>query len=224
MITFKPHESFQYIKQYIPEKPVIVEAGAFDGHETQRMLAVWPEAIIHTFEPIPAVFKKLEASTAHLANVHRYQIALSDSTGNTPLYVAERPDRPGIPSQASSLRMPKERLLYSSIQFPYTIDVPTITLDDWAQKYQISQVDLLWLDMQGYELNALTAARVMLKQVSVIYTEVAFIESYAGQAQYPEVQAWLENEGFILIGRDFPDQPKSFFGNALFVKKELVTK
>ena len=110
MLTFKPHESFHYIQQYIPEKPIIVEAGAFDGHETQRMLAVWPNATIHTFEPIPAVFKKLEANTAHLPNVHRYQIALSDTTGTFPLYVAEKPDRPDIPSQASSLRMPKEQL------------------------------------------------------------------------------------------------------------------
>ena len=224
MITFKPHESFQYIKKYIPEKPVIVEAGAFDGHETQRMLAVWPEAIIHTFEPIPAVFKKLEENTAHLPNVHRYQMALSDTTGNTPLYVAERPDRPGIPSQASSLRMPKERLLYSPIQFPYTIDVPTITLDDWAQKFAVPQVDLLWLDMQGYELDALTAAHTVLNHVSAIYTEVAFVESYLGQAQYPEVKAWLKQEGFVLIGGDFTEQPTKFFGNALFVKKELMSK
>src|SRR5205807_1300828 len=114
------------IQQYIPEKPIIVEAGAFDGHETHRMLAVWPEAIIHTFEPIPAVFKKLEANTSHLSNVHRYQMALSDTTGNSPLYVSEKPDRPGVPSQASSLRMPKERLIHSPIQFPYAINVPTI--------------------------------------------------------------------------------------------------
>lgn len=220
MITFKPHQSFEYIQQYIPEKPIIVEAGAFDGHETQRMLAVWPKATIHAFEPIPAVFKRLEDNTKHLPNVHRYQIALSDTTGNFPLYVSEKPDRPGIPSQASSLRMPKERLLHSPIQFPYTINVPTITLDNWAQKYRIPHVDLLWLDMQGYELNALTAAHTILKNVSAIYTEVGFIENYVGQAQYPEVKRWLEHAGFILIGGDFSENPTKFYGNALFIKKK----
>lgn len=222
MLTFKPHESFFYIQQYIPEKPIIVEAGAFDGHETQRMLAVWPDAIIHTFEPIPAVFKRLEENTKHLANVHRYQMALSDITGNSLLYVSEKPDRPGIPSQASSLRKPKERLAHSPIQFPYTINVPTITLDDWAQQYEVTHVDLLWLDMQGYELNALSEAHTILKQVSAIYTEVGFIENYAGQAQYPEVKMWLEKQGFVMIGGDFPEQPTKFYGNALFVKKELT--
>jgi len=222
MITFKPHESFQYIKQYIPTNPVIVEAGAFDGHETLRMLAVWPEATIHAFEPIPVIFKKLEENTVHLPNVHRYKIALSDVTGTSKLYVAEKPDRPDFPTQASSLRMPKERLLHSPIQFPYTINVPTITLDDWAQKYAIPKVDLLWLDMQGHELDALTAARALLKTVSVIHVEVSFIEGYLGQAQYPEVKTWLENAGFVMIGRDFSDQPAKFFGNALFVQQELV--
>ena len=221
MITFKPHESFSYIKQYIPQKPIIVEAGAFDGHETQRMLAVWPEAIIHAFEPIPAVFKKLEANTAHLPNVHRYQMALSDITGTAPLYVAEKPGRPEFPTQASSLRAPKERLNYSPIQFPYTITVPTITLDNWAQQYNIPHVDLLWLDMQGYELDVLTAAPNLLKSVSAIYTEVSFIESYAGQAQYSELKAWLENAGFVMIGKDFSDDTIKFFGNALFVRCSL---
>lgn len=221
IITFKPHESFQYIKQYIPTKPIIVEAGAFDGHETQRMLTVWPEATIHAFEPMPGAFAKFKENTLHLPNVHHYQIALSDTTGTSELYVAEKPDRPGMPTQASSLLMPKERLLHSPIQFPYTISVPTITLDDWAQKYTIPHVDLLWLDMQGYELNALTAACAVLKTVSAIYTEVGFIENYAGQAQYPEVKTWLENKGFVMIGRDFPEQTTKYFGNALFVKQEL---
>lgn len=222
MITFKPHESFSYIKQYIPTKPVIVEAGAFDGHETQRMLTVWPDATIHTFEPIPAVFKKLEVNTAHLPHVHRYQMALSDTTGTAPLYVAEKPDRPEFPTQASSLRAPKERLRHSPIHFPYTLDVPTTTLDDWAQRYNVLHVDLLWLDMQGHELDALKAAQNMLRSVSAVYTEVSFIESYAGQAQYPEIKAWLENAGFVMIGKDFSDDTTKFFGNALFVKRDLV--
>jgi FkbM family methyltransferase len=222
MIIFKPHESFSYIKQYIPEKPVIVEAGAFDGHETLRMLSVWPEAIIHAFEPIPAIFKKLEVTTEHLAHVHRYQMALSDTTGKAEIYVSEKPDRPEFPTQASSLRAPKERLHHSSIQFPYTLEVPTITLDDWAQQHRIPQVDLLWLDMQGFELDVLKAAPKLLESVSAIYTEVSFIESYAGQAQYPEVKAWLESIGFVIIGRDFPDDTTKFFGNALFVRRSSL--
>ena len=78
--------------------------------------------------------------------------------------------------------------------------------------------------MQGYELNALTAAHTMLKQISAIYTEVGFIENYAGQAQYPEVKEWLENAGFVMIGGDFPEKPTKFYGNALFVKKELINQ
>jgi FkbM family methyltransferase len=219
MIIFKPHESLHYIKQYIPENPVIVEAGAFDGYETLRMATVWPQAIIHAFEPIPAAFKKLEQNTAHLPTIHCYQMALSDTNGNAPFYVAEKPDKPGIPTQASSLRMPKERLNYSPIQFPYTISVPTITLDTWAKQYAISHVDLLWLDMQGYELNVLMTAPHILTQVSALYIEVSLIESYEGQARYPEVKHWLEQNGFYLFGRDFGDNTPKFFGNALFIKK-----
>ena len=40
---------------------------------------------------------------------------------------------------------PKERLELSPMVFKEIITVPTITLDDWAQKYAIDHVDFIWL-------------------------------------------------------------------------------
>lgn len=220
MIIFKPHEALQHIKSYLPENPIIVEAGAFDGRETQKMIALWPRGTIHAFEPVPAIFEKLKLNTSHLENVHRYPIALSDRTGTSQLYISEKPEKPGIPAQANSLLKPKERLSISPLIFPTTIEVPTTTLDDWARDYSIDHVDFLWLDLQGYELNVLKASPKTFAQVKVIYTEVEFIEAYEGQYQYPQVKTWLEDNGFIMIGKDFSDKPTWFFGNVLFIRSK----
>ncbi len=199
MIIFKTHQALDYIQKYLPNNPVIVEAGAFDGKDTLRLVQQWPHATIHAFEPVPDIFEQLKKNTEHLNNVHRYPLALSNTTGTATFYVSEKPNKPGKPTQAGALHKPKERLKHSPIEFPHTIDVPTITLDDWATQNNIDHVDMLWLDMQGYELPVMQAAPNILKTVNVIFTEVAFIEAYENQPQYKDVRGWLENNGFTMI-------------------------
>lgn len=218
MITFKHSDALHYIKEHLPHNPIIIEAGAFDGKETIKMAELWPQGVIHAFEPVPEIFEKLKKNTQHLANVYCHPIALSDSDGTATLYISEKPQKPGIASQANSLLKPKERLKLSPLIFPKTMEVSTITLDHWAQKNHLSHIDFLWLDMQGYELNVLKASPHVLAQVSVIYTEVEFIEAYEGQYQFAQVKDWLESNGFKMIGKDFADSPEWFFGNCLFIK------
>lgn len=219
-IFFKTHQAFDYIKPHISASPVIVEAGAFDGRDTQKLAALWPEGMIHAFEPVPELFERLQKNTAHLPNVRCYQFALSDHTGEALFYISEKPNKQGVASQAGSLFKPKERLAHSPIYFPRTALVPTITLDEWAQQHNINTIDLLWLDMQGHELNVLKAAPDILATVQMIYTEVGFIEAYEGQQPYEIVKKWIELQGFTEIGRTFENQQTWFFGNILLLRND----
>ncbi|MBK6479822.1 MAG: FkbM family methyltransferase [Saprospiraceae bacterium] len=75
---------------------------------------------------------------------------------------------------SSSLLEPKDHLIdHPDTSFKDKIQVQTITLDDWAFQNNISKVDLLWLDMQGFELNMLKASNKILATVKVIHTEVS---------------------------------------------------
>jgi len=218
MIIFKPHTIFDIVRSYLPNNPTIVEAGAFDGRDTKKFLSYWPNGTIHAFEPVPTIFKKLVLNTINCPQVKCYPIALSNINGTASFFVAEKTTTPGTPTQAGSLLTPKERLNHSPIHFPYTIQVPTITLDTWAYEQQITHIDMLWLDMQGYELSVMQASPHLFATVKIIHTEVSFIESYANQPQYPEVRTWLEGQGFTLLGTDFTQPPAWFFGNALFAR------
>ncbi len=220
MTIINKNSLFPFVEPHLSSHPVIVEAGAFDGKDTIRMKNFWPGATIHAFEPVPEIFNLLVHNTRTLSDVHCYPYALSDATGSASFYVSESPDFPGKPFQAGSLLPPKERLALSPVTYPRTITVDTITGDDWAQKFSISHVDFLWLDMQGYELNALKAAPQLVATVKALYTEVEFIEAYKGQYLYNDVKNWLEKNGFRIIAQDFPEQPKWFFGNLLFIRKQ----
>lgn len=218
-IHFKtPQEALKIVAQYMPENPVILEAGAYDGNDSINLANNFKKGMVYSFEPIPYLYGLLFQKAQRMpGRIRTFNLALSDTTGKAKMFVSEEPNKPNIPSQSSSLLAPKDHLKYSSTQFKKEIEVQTITIDEWAAKNGVDHVDLMWLDMQGYELNALKAAPKILKTVKAILTEVEFVEAYKGQFQFKEVKDWLESQGFTMVAENFGTYG-NWFGDALFVR------
>lgn len=211
---------FKIFKANLPENPIIVEAGAYDGTDTKRMSILWPKGVIHAFEPVPEVYEKLLKKTYKIPNIKSYKAALSNKNGTAIFYNSSLTQSPHTPYASGSLLEPKEHLnVAPHVAFNSTINVETYTLDTWAKKNNIKKIDGLWLDMQGFALDMLKASPHILKTVKLIYVEVELIEAYKGQPLYPEVKKWIQSQGFTLIAKDFKRNKKRWFGNALFVRK-----
>ncbi len=221
MLQLTHKQLFHTLKKQLPDKAVIVEAGSFTGKDTRQLAQAWPQGAIYAFEPDPRIFKLLENNTQQYQNIHPFQLALSNKSGISSFWPSEHPKKPGVPSQAGSLLQPKERLKWSNIIFKDPISVTAVTLATWVKQRKIDHIDFLWLDLQGYELPVMQASKDLIKHISFIYTEVHFVEAYAGQAQYHELKSWLEVQGFTMIGKDFQYPSSWFFGNALFAKNHL---
>jgi FkbM family methyltransferase len=73
----------------------------------------------------------------------------------------------------------------------------TATLDDVLSGEP--HVDLLKLDIQGFELSALRAAPAVLARTQVVHCEVFFLEMYEGQALFGEVEQHMRGCGFELV-------------------------
>ena len=61
------------VKPYLPEDPIIIEAGAYNGLGTMKMEKFWPQSAIHAFEPVPEIFEMLTRNTHELDIVSCYQ-------------------------------------------------------------------------------------------------------------------------------------------------------
>ncbi|MDX1952576.1 MAG: FkbM family methyltransferase [Verrucomicrobiota bacterium] len=200
------------IARYLPANPIVIEAGAHIGKDTEEMARLWPDGHIHAFEPFPDVFEKLQKRVKGLKNVTCYSMALADQTGTVSFNVSS-----GKSNASSSLLQPKQHLeQHPDVFFNERIEVEATRIDDWAVRFNVPKVDFLWLDLQGYELFALKSGENVLKTVSLIYTEVFLKESYAGAPLYPEVKLWMESRGFRVEweGLPWPDS-----GNVLFVRQ-----
>jgi FkbM family methyltransferase len=211
-------ELITVLKPLLPQSPTILEAGAFDGKDTLFLHSAWPDSTIHAFEPVAEIYERLVERTKPYPAIHTYPLALAQSSGTQEFFIAEKPENPGVASQAGSLLKPKERLRFSSIHYPKMIQVSTITLDEWQKKYQINAVDFIWLDVQGMALPILEHAKTLLPSVKALWIEVEFIEAYEGQKQYQDVVRFLQEEGFEIMAQDFTDTDQWFFGNVLALK------
>jgi 2-O-methyltransferase len=206
---------FPVLEKLLPAQATIIEAGAFDGKDTKKLSALFPDAKIHAFEPVPEIFEELTQQTKSYTNIYRHQIALSNKIGNATFYIAENPKKPGKICQAGTIMIPKDRLQRSAIIYPKTITVPTTTLDQWAIENNIKKADFIWLDLQGHELAVLMAGLQMIKTANLIFLEVNFIEAYHGQPTPQEINHWLACQGFKPVARDFADENQWFFGTIL---------
>jgi len=198
----KKRPSLAFIQQFLPEDPIIVEAGAHIGTNTSLMSKQWKKGVIYAFEPSLAVYKKLNKRCQKKKNVKTFQLALGKGEGSTN-------------AQGSLLPPPKKEWAWPFIGFGKSISIKMTTLDAWAKEEGVKKVDFLWLDMQGSELSMLKASPGILKTVRVIQTEVSKRSFCEGSNSAHEMQSWLEGQGFVTVYMTSGDH-----GDALFVRKD----
>lgn len=78
----------------------------------------------------------------------------------------------------------------------------TVTLDSALEG--TPDIDLIKLDIQGFELTALLHAAASLQRTLVVHCEVSFMEIYHRQALFSEVELFLRAAGFELVDLQSP--------------------
>lgn len=196
----------------------ILDVGANIGFVTFQFLKRFPEAQVYAFEPNPAVFEKLRQSYEGEARVHTYNRGVGDVRGTLLFNVNANTGTSSFLEPTAFHRTHQARKPLSPIE------VETTTLDAFAAEAGIGHMDLLKMDIEGYELRALQGAEQLIaaQAIDVIYTEVNLVRSYEGQPLLHEMTAYLEERGYYLFNLyDFAAQEttvrQSILGNALYL-------
>lgn len=198
------------------QKITIFDVGAHTGGESFNFHNVFPKAIIHSFEPFPDSFLKLNYLANSISNIKAHNIAFSDSNSELDLFVTKEND-------SSSLLRPRvtNTFIDNHTMFEKIVKVKTITLDEFCRLNHIVNIDILKMDVQGAEKLILNGAQEMLseKKIKFILTEVWFINAYENQALYHHIATYLDQFGykpFALFNIHFKNNGHYLWGDAIF--------
>lgn len=171
---------------------VIYDIGANVGTWALLAKAVFPRAEVHCFEPLDRLKGEFDARTRGVAGIHRHALALGAAAATMPMRVTDFVDA------SSLLEMADASFLHYRLRPAGEVMVRVERLDDYVAAAGLPPPDLVKLDIQGYELEALRGAGDCLRSASAVLSEVSFVELYKGQCLFHDVVGFLAGRGFLL--------------------------
>lgn len=178
----------------------IFDLGTNLGQTTTKYIKLFPNAKITSFEPFPDCFNAFKTKFKNKKNIHLHNYAVSNTNGvnnlnvnfchytNSLLKTEEDPNKKIYKDEKNNLK---------NIS---TIEVRTITLDTFCKNKAIEHIDILKMDIQGGELDALIGAKELLtnQKISIIYSEIEFVEIYKNQPLFHDICKFLHDHKYHL--------------------------
>lgn len=142
--AYADHAERQLLRQILIPGNVAVDAGANIGIYSQFLArCVGPAGVVYSFEPAPENFERLRAAARGFPNMHILQAAVGERSGKAELYLSDT--------------LNVDHRTYVTHNFARrALQIEMVALDDYFSTDQ--RVDLIKMDIQGYELHALRGA------------------------------------------------------------------
>ncbi len=213
----KEAQRFSWLSKY--QFNSILDVGSNEGQFAEKILSIFPSAEIYCFEPLPEVFEKLKLNFKDRSNFHYYNYALGDFSVEMDIHRNEY-------SPSSSLL---EMLDLHKSNFDFAVKsevtrIQTRTLDSIFSTPILNPV-LLKIDVQGYEMQVLKGAELVLQQANVIIIETSFYELYKNQPLFEDIYSYLISKDFRYVGNieqlESPKDHQVLQADAVFIKKQL---
>ncbi len=215
------------LRQLAPLRPrMILDVGANRGEYSALALEACPEAQVHAFEPIPVVVAQLQEALGHHPRCTIHNLALADQEGE--LHFWFDPVQTGNTSAVADVQT-----AIHGLSVPEQINAPAQRLDHFCERNSIETIDLLKIDVEGFESKVLIGGGAMLKDGSISCVQIEygkanlfsryFIHDYMGDhgdsyaigKLYPRGVRWFERytadlddlmgPNLVMVNRGRPD-------------------
>ena len=174
---------------------IIFDVGANRGDTTLKYTSIFPNAKIHAFEPFPASYEKFITNNKNNINVTLNKYALSNKIGKASLNINKSVDTNSL-LKSKKIGANSDKNCTSIAN----MIIDTNTIDNYCQKNNITEIDILKIDVQGLELKVLEGALKLLNdgKIKLIYTETYFKQQYVNQPLFHDISKFLYNYSFCI--------------------------
>ena len=196
----------------------VFDVGANTGQTLKALLRYAPAAEIHSFEPTDGAFAALQAKYGGRANVRLHKMALGSRAETLELQVRADSELNTLVAGAAG-------------EGGRTQTTEVATVDDVVAANGISHLDLLKLDVQGWEMEVMRGADRLIADHNLLFVlaEMTFRSDQREMQQFTELHDHLEARGFVLSGlyellRYGPRNEFVLFANVLYLHPQARLK
>jgi FkbM family methyltransferase len=200
----------------------IVDAGANVGNTVAVYMDLFPKAQVYAFEPYPPTHQVLKERFQDNPQLHAFKLALGARCEEGSLQTNEYDDTNSL------LRRPEGgRRYWAADNIPCdSVPVDIISLDEFSRHHVLEHIDILKLDIQGGEGQALKGAQNLLlhQRIDLIFTEVFFVPHYEGALLFHALTTLLSGFGYSLYNMTHFVHGRNGqlrFGDALYVSSKI---
>lgn len=190
----------------LPESRLtVIDAGAAGGGETGRWGFLGKNLELHGFEADPAACKKLLAAAPAGATVRYHNVFLGKSMPKRTFLMAREYNNSFYPTDyawyARKRTWPTGPVVRASEAFAVvkTMEVESVSLDDWTAREGIAGVDYLKVDIEGAELELMEASPRIMAGVLGVSVDVIFHADWIGAPIFSDIDRWMLSQGFVLF-------------------------
>lgn len=170
---------------------VIYDIGAHVGTWSLLAKAIFPSAEIHAFEPLLQNRGEFLRHFGGGTNTTLHSVALGSSNGSANFHLTNTVNSSSVlPLVAGANPFGLKEVGQTSVEIR--------RLDDYRAAQRLKLPDIVKLDVQGYELEALKGGAQCLRAAKAVIVEVSFVEIYQGQPLFADVVRYMADEGFRL--------------------------
>lgn len=197
----------------------VLQIGASGGQEIPLFKS---NGVIHAamIEPLNYPFEILSANINGYKNYLPIQSAVGAKDGEAvTFYVANNG------GQSSSILKPAKHLsAFPNVDFNESFTTISFTLDTISRSIKANNItfpnnyDLIYVDVQGAELEIFKGANQCLLTSKYIFTEVGFGGGYENDVSYLRLNHYLDAFGYKLLTLNI--NPNNGYGDAFFMRVE----
>jgi FkbM family methyltransferase len=160
-----------FVKRYLQGRSdaVVFDVGANVGRYSAEVLQLSPSATVYAFEPHPKTFAALKANISD-PRLHAINVAVGERSGVASLFDYKTRDG----SSHASVHRGVIEEIHKAAPVEHAVNV--ISLEEYAAENDIEHVDLLKIDTEGGELDALKGFRRYIEAGKVGAVQFEFNE------------------------------------------------
>ena len=183
------------------DTPVIFDVGANEGQSVEYYKSLFPNCVIHCFEPDVDTFKILSENCKNLDNVYLNNYGIGSETNELEFYKHDinselngfyklnDKSKDSISLNSNNADEYKTKINHNSI-------AKIIKLSSYIKENNISKIDLLKIDTQGYEEECLKGIENEFNKIKIILTEIMFYDLYTKSLSFYDLEKYLIPNNF----------------------------